>query len=414
VFRAAPQFVLSVKALPKEEMKPEPEAEEPTLEVEVERLLPGGLGLAYAEGRSIMVSLAAAGDRVRVRIEDQKGKVAFASIVEIIKPSPDRVEPPCPYFGICGGCTFQQLNYEAQLQAKSDAIRDCLHRITKIGEPPQINIVPSPEQWRYRARATWQFDPAGHKLGYYERGTHTVCDIAECAVLTPELEDVLEELRADLTNQGSGRVRQIEAAAGDADVSLLPPVGQFAGGTVSRKVGDETYQFSADSFFQTNHYLLSALVDAAVGNATGEMAVDLYSGVGLFTLPLARRFKQVVGVELGQRATEYARLNLKNASLENATVINQKVKDWLRGAPKRIRNVDFLLLDPPRTGAEHKSIQGILNLHPHHICYVSCDPATLARDLKWLLEGNYSIDSILGLDMFPQTHHVETVVHLVG
>src|SRR5262245_51288649 len=121
-------------------MTPEPKVEDQTLELDIERLLSGGLGLAHAEGRAIMVSLAAPGDRVRVRIDDQKGKVAFASIVEIVRPSPLRVEPPCPYFGSCGGCNFQQLNYEAQLRAKSEAIRDCLHRITKIEHPPDIQI----------------------------------------------------------------------------------------------------------------------------------------------------------------------------------------------------------------------------------------------------------------------------------
>jgi 23S rRNA (uracil1939-C5)-methyltransferase len=394
-------------------MTAEATAEQQTLEVEVERLLPGGLGLAHSGGQSILVSLAAPGDLVRVKINERKGKVAFASIVEIIRPSPVRVEPPCPYFGRCGGCDFQQLNYEAQLHAKSEAIRDCLHRIARIEHPPEIKVVPSPDQWRYRARATWQLDPTNHKLGYYERGTHTVCDVAECGVLTPELEDVLEELRTDLGPQTPGRVRQIEATAGADAISLVPPVGRFTSEPVTRRVGNETYRFSADSFFQTNHHLLAGLVDAAVAETSGQDAVDLYSGVGLFTLPLARRFSKVIAVELSSTASEYVRLNLKNAGLQNVSIVNQKVKDWVRQAANRISNVDFLLLDPPRTGAEHKTIQGILKLNPQRICYVSCDPATLARDLKWLLEGGYRLDSILGFDMFPQTHHVETVVHLV-
>ena len=394
-------------------MTAEAKAEEATLEVEVERLLPGGLGLAHAEGQSILVSLAAPGDRLRVKVNERKGKVAFASIVEIIRPSPARVEPPCPYFGRCGGCNFQQLSYEAQLHAKSEAIKDCLRRITRIEQPPEIAVMPSPEEWRYRARATWQFDPTNHRFGYYERGTHNVCDIAECAVLVPELETVLEELRNELPPQTPGRVRQIDATAGDDTVAVVPPIGRFTSGVVKRRVGSETYEFSADSFFQTNYQLLSQLVDAAVDDVRGTTAVDLYSGVGLFTLPLARRFSNVLAVELSRTASEYAKVNLRNAGLVNVSVINQKVKDWVRQAANRISNVDFVLLDPPRTGAEHKTIQGILNLNPQHISYVSCDPATLARDLKWLLDGGYRIDSILGFDMFPQTHHVETVVHLV-
>src|ERR1700737_4985596 len=136
------------------------EASSTTVEVTIERILPGGVCLAHAEGRTLFVALAAPGDLVRVRIERVRGKVAFASIVEIIKASPARVEPPCPYFGACGGCDFQQLNYQAQLDAKIEMIRDCLHRIAQIEEPPGITIRPAPMQWQYRARANWQFDAA--------------------------------------------------------------------------------------------------------------------------------------------------------------------------------------------------------------------------------------------------------------
>jgi 23S rRNA (uracil1939-C5)-methyltransferase len=391
----------------------DPKTEDATLEVEIERILPGGLGLAHAEGQSILVSLAAPGDVARVRIEERRGKAIFASIVEIIKPGAVRVEPPCPYFGRCGGCDFQQLTYDAQLHAKSEIIRDCLHRIARIETLPEIPVVGSPEEWRYRARALWQLDPANRRLGYFERGTHTVCDVADCAVLTPDLENVLEQIRSHLNETSGDRVRQIEAAAGDEDVSVEPAINRFKNKTITRKVGDETYHFSADSFFQTNHYLLETLVNAAVDNAAGHQAVDLYSGVGLFTLPLARRFSHVTAVELGKQACKFAKLNLNQGGLTNVTVVNQKVREWLKQISKKLGAVDFLLLDPPRTGAEHKTIQGILNLHPQRICYVSCDPATLARDLKWLLEGGYKLESVTGFDMFPQTHHVETVVHLL-
>jgi 23S rRNA (uracil1939-C5)-methyltransferase len=167
-----------------------------TFEVEVERILPGGMGLAHAGGKTVFVSLAAPGDRVRVRIDREQGNVLFASIEEIIAPSPLRVEPPCPYFGRCGGCDFQQLTYEAQLAAKAEIIRDCLHRITRLENVPEILVTPSPNNWRYRMRATWQIDREQRTLGYYERGSRRVCDVADCAVLRPELEAKLEEVRA--------------------------------------------------------------------------------------------------------------------------------------------------------------------------------------------------------------------------
>jgi 23S rRNA (uracil1939-C5)-methyltransferase len=182
---------------------------------------------------------------------------------------------------------------------------------------------------------------------------------------------------------------------------------------VTRRVGDQDYDFTAESFFQTNHKLLEALVKEAVGQARGQNAVDLYCGVGLFTLPLARRFARVVAVESNTSASKYAVRNLSHAGLENVSVVTSKVSEWLRRHASSYDDLDFLLLDPPRTGAEPNVIHHIVRLRPHHISYVSCDPATLARDLKELLDGGYRIDSISAFDMFPQTHHVETLVHLL-
>jgi len=189
--------------------------------VEIERLLPGGFGLAHAEGLTLFVGLAAPSDILRVKIERKRGSVGFASIVEVVKPSPLRVEPPCPYFGLCGGCDFQQLEYEAQLAAKVEIIRDCLHRIARIEKPPDIVMVPSPTQWQYRSRANWQFDPKARRLGYFARGSHDVCDVEVCAVLSPELQQTLERLREQMREGTlSKKLTDIEAVAGDDDVSL--------------------------------------------------------------------------------------------------------------------------------------------------------------------------------------------------
>ena len=167
-------------------------------EITIERILPGGLGLAHAEGLTVFVALAAPGDVVRVRIDRIRGKVAFASIIEIIKPSEVRIEPPCPYFGACGGCDFQQLNYQSQLDAKVEMIRDCLRRIAHIEAPPKIAIHAAPKQWQYRMRANWQIDPITKRTGYFEAGSHRVCDVEVCVVLTPRLQEVLERVRRDL------------------------------------------------------------------------------------------------------------------------------------------------------------------------------------------------------------------------
>ena len=380
------------------------------LNVTIERLLPGGVGLAHADGLTLFVSLAAPGDELRVRIDRVQGKVAFASIHEIIKPSPVRVDPPCPYFGRCGGCDFQQLTYASQLQAKVDIIQDCFQRIAKVLEPVDIKIHPSPE-WQYRARALWQTDADRKWLGYYVRGSREVCDVEYCAVLVPELQQTLESLRSTIEIATS--VRDIAAVAGDEGVSVDPPLSNVGPREISRSIAGEGYRFSAKSFFQINHQLLPALIQEAIGGATGKVAIDLYCGVGLFTLPLARRFTQVIGVEANERATRFARANLESAQLTNARVFTADVGNWL-GSREIASTPDLLLLDPPRTGAENKVIAGILSLKPARIVYVSCDPATLGRDLKKLLAGGYSLDTVTAFDMFPQTHHVETVVRLLA
>jgi len=437
-----------------------------SLEVTIERILPGGVGLAHADGRTVMVPLVAPGDRLRIHVDRTKSNVDFASIEEIIEPSPLRVEPPCPYFGRCGGCDFQQLNYQAQLDAKVEIVRDCLRRIGRIENPPDFQVTPAPNQWHYRSRAQWQYDSIRKRLGYFEAGSQRVCDVVDCAVLAPELQQTLSGLRAGMRDGLLPEdARDFRALVGNEGVSLAPAVrddsetvkpytidrglsptvreGSHAR-DVTRTIHGETYHLNAESFFQTNTDLLPRLIGAALGDSGGETAIELYCGVGLFTLPLARRFTELIGVETNEAAVSFARENLAKAGLANAKIANEDVADWLEtlecagndGALDRGRNnkresglrqshqiqggvtvaalrgPDFLLLDPPRAGAESRVINGILRLTPKRICYVSCDPATLARDLKKLIAGGYTLNSLAAFDMFPQTHHVESVVHL--
>ena len=376
-------------------------------EVEIERILPGGMGLAHAGGKTVFVSLAAPGDRLRVQVEREQGNVLFASIVEIIAPSPVRIEPPCPYFGRCGGCDFQQLTYEAQLAAKSEMISDCLHRIARLEDVPEIVVTPSPNDWRYRMRAMWQIDQDERTIGYYERGSRRVCDVVDCAVLRPELQEKLEQVRATEWDQFPPDLKHLDVVAGENGVSFAPAFADFETRELSLTLRGEIYHYNAQSFFQINPSLLVPLIEFALDDASGESALDLYSGVGLFTLPLSRQFKNVIAVESNPTAVRFARRNLQDT---NARVIAAGVAEWIRSAP--MRDVDFVLLDPPRAGAESAVIKGILDLHPSQISYVSCDPATLARDLKKLLAGGYKIRSIRGFDLFPQTHHVETIIRL--
>lgn len=380
------------------------------LEVTIEKIVPNGYGLAFADGLTIFVSLAAKGDKLRIRIREKKGKLAFAEIVEILEPSPERITPPCQYFGKCGGCDFQQMSYPAQLSAKVEIIKDCLKRIGKIDFQDEIKIIGSPKDFTYRSRAQWHADTRAGKIGYYKRYSHNVIDVEVCPILDETLQKTLTNLRQNLNwSEFWAESVEIETATNGENVSIYSTEIIEPTEKISFEALGNRYFYDAESFFQGNPFLIENLIESATFGAKGETALDLYCGVGLFSLPSAQNFKQVVGIEANQKAIDFARENAELARLENIEFNAENVGDWL--AENNIQNVDFILLDPPRAGAEKETIEGILRLSPNEISYVSCDPATLARDLRLLTE-KYSIESITALDLFPQTHHVETIVRL--
>ena len=381
------------------------------IEVEIKKIVPRGLGLAFAEGLTVFVALAAPGDKVAARLTEIKGKTAFAEIEKVIEPGPDRITPPCPYVGTCGGCDFQQMTYAAQLEAKVGIIRDNLHRIGKIEYESEIPIIPSPAEFGYRLRAQWHVDPKKREIGYYERNSRNLVAIDHCPILTPELDDALQRVRAEFDwanfwpDKGA-----IDAACGDAGaVSLYSPDVDLGDPEITLTVGGERYTFAAHAFFQGNKYLIEKLVDLAIGDATGENALDLYSGVGLFTLPLARKFAKVTAVEEYAPAVEFAKMNVANAGITNVEIAQWPVGKFLESISGP---VDFVLLDPPRFGTEKRTVLDLIALRPRLVSYVSCDASVLARDLRRFLDDGYALESITALDLFPQTHHVETIAKL--
>ena len=379
----------------------------------VEKIIPGGYGLAFAENLTVFVSLAAAGDRLRVRIREKKGKIAFAEIVEILQPAAARVVPECVYFGRCGGCDFQQMNYREQLDAKVGIIRDCLTRIGKIRYESEIQIIGSPRDYGYRSRAQWHVDSRRKKIGYFQRGSHQIIDVEDCPILARPLYEKLIDLRQNIEWESFwSEIAEIEASSAGEQISIYSAELVEPTGEIFFAAANETYFYDARSFFQGNQFLIEPLIDLAVGGAKGETALDLYCGVGLFTLPLARKFERVVGVEGSRQAIDFAGKNIEHARLENIRVFAEDVGDWLTENAADFPSVDFVLLDPPRAGTEKKIIENLLRMLPKEISYVSCEPATLARDLRILCENRYHIESITALDLFPQTHHVETVVRL--
>lgn len=382
------------------------------IEVKIEKIVPGGYGLGFAEGYTFFVALSAPQDVLNARVVKIKGRTAFAEVEKVISASPFRTDPECSYFGRCGGCDLQQLDISSQLAAKKAIIRDCIERIGKIHYEDDIRIISSPEPFGYRLRAQWHVDTIGRKIGYYRRDSRDLVEIEDCPVLAPELRQCLSQYRSEMPwDMFFSDRSQIDAACGsDGSVSTYSPDLPEATNDIDFRTTEERYIFSARSFFQGNRFLVERLVETAIEDAEGETALDLYCGVGLFTLPLARRFKKVVGVEENPDATAFAGRNLSNAGLDNAEIVTESVRRFLTSgnAPK----CDFVLLDPPRAGTEKETMQALLRLGPERVSYVACEPSILARDLKRFVESGYRIDSITALDLFPQTHHVETVAHL--
>ena len=379
----------------------------------IEKIVPNGFGLGFAKKLTVFVSLAAVGDKVRVKINQVKGKTAFAEIVEVLEPSPDRTAPRCPYFGRCGGCDFQQLNYQAQLAAKIGIVRDCLTRIGRIDYQKEIPIIGSPRDYEYRSRAQWHVNTRKRKIGYFQRKSHDIIDVETCPILTPELEATLKDLRQEIAWETYSReMVEIESATAGGAVSVYSPEIIEPTEEIVFTAYGEAYRHDATSFFQGNPFLIEALIEAALNGAAGEMAIDLYCGVGLFTLPLARKFQKVFGVEGYDKAIDYAEKNTEHAGLSNVEFSRENVSVWLTENQINLKKPEFLLLDPPRSGTDKETVEGILKLQPKQISYVSCEPSTLARDLKIFCENDYLIEAITALDLFPQTHHVETVVRL--
>ena len=374
------------------------------IDLKIERVVPRGFGIGFADGLTVFVPLAAAGDRVRVEITQRKKKIAFARIVEVLESSPDRREPPCNYFGECGGCDFQQMTYSAQLAAKSSIIKDALRRLGKI-ETGDIDVVASPQEFGYRGRARWQV--RGPIVGYFRRESHDVIDVEACPILNSKLNDGLRSVR-DGAAAGSIWPDEVEAAS-DSE-TVVVSTDDDPDRSLSCNVLGFEYNFRSTSFFQANSLLIEPLANFATQGYSGTKALDLYCGVGLFTLPLAKNFETVVGVEADHDSIRLARQNADRNRISNAEFVQGSVVSFVEA--RQADGPEFILLDPPRSGTEKGVIEQIATLWPKAISYVSCDPTILARDLRVLLDAGYELEEIKAFDLFPQSHHVETVAKL--
>ena len=383
-----------------------------TVEVEIEKLIAGGEGLARWQGVPLFVPRSAPGDRLLARIVERRPDYGRAEIVEILAPGPGRRPDPVPELADWGGCDLQHIEDDLQPRLKAAAVRETLERLGRIelpGEPALITGDP----WHYRLRTQLHTEvrDGAVAVGYHRRGSNELIPAARCPILVPELEDLLPRLPQLLAGSESlpSLPHRIDLAAGDGGaVTCAPVVEGLPHGEVSLTFGELTYAYDARCFFQAHRGLLPRLVEAAVGEWQGEEAFDLYAGVGLFTLALAQRYGRVTAVEGDRIAARYARTNARRNRLTNVEVVPQALETWVRQLPAQ---PDRLLVDPPRAGLSGPVRKAVLACHPARLTYVSCHPATLARDLRSLREV-YAVESVTLLDLFPQTGHMETVVQL--
>lgn len=400
------------------------------LQLELTDIAYGGNAFGRYDGRAIFVPYGLPGETVRVRIQQDKGRYAIAELVDILQPSPDRTTPPCPHFGPgrCGGCHWQHADYAAQLRYKQRIVADQLGRFGGYPDLPVRPTLPSPTPWRYRAHVTFHVAADGTP-GFVATDDHTVIPIRECHIIQPELQELhqrlqvenlhgVKRLRLQVGSEPSDRLIAFSADRPpkltqpvEASLSLLgsnedtrPLTGD---GRVRYRIHDHWYQVSAGSFFQVNPDQARMLVDLTLDrlNLQGaEFVLELFSGVGLFTTFLAERAASVTAIESFPPAVMDAAHNLDGFS--NVRLIQGSVEQALN---KVKGSVSAAVIDPPRSGMTEKALVALAAREPRIIVYISCDPSTLARDAKRLRTLGYTLEDAQPVDMFPQTHHIETV-----
>ena len=439
------------------------------MELQIEKLVYGGDGLArlpadaQGRGKTVFLPFVVPGEQVDATVVESRSGFVRAQLEKVLIPSPDRVVPPCPYFGKCGGCQYQHIDYPAQLRFKAEILRETMRRTAKLELEQEIQVHAS-EPWNYRnrTRVRLQHDPA-FALGYFETNSHKLLAVESCPISSPLINRAISAVWA------LGRALKVPATvhgmqffANHDDTQLLVETyvrnqdaadscKAFSAALTSRlnsvvgmvvfatsPVEDETrqraplssihneeslaigesslmyhavghdYRVSGGSFFQTNRFLVDDLVKTATSSATGKTALDLYAGVGLFTLALAGNFEDVIAVE----ASPHGFGDLKHNAPRNVKPTRATTEDFLQKRGEKLA-VDFVLVDPPRAGMGDKAAAALCSTSASQVTLVSCDPATLSRDLRMLLESGFKVEQAHLFDLFPQTAHMETVLHLV-
>ncbi len=366
----------------------------------IEKLVYGGEGLARLEGKVVLAPFVLPGEVVRAEIDRAKNDLWRGRLIEVLQPSPARIAPACPYFQRCGGCQYQHMDYSTQLEQKRSIMREVLQRVGKIEFAGEIGVIAG-EPWQYRNRVQLHLESG--EIGYFGQGSRDLIAIDHCPIASPRLSETIGRINVQantalelFTNETDVQVNVVDrvprtALTGLASLGVTTPI-EYAG-----------FQVSRNSFFQVNRFLIDRLVDCAISDAKGQWAVDLYAGVGLFSKRLAERFGRVTAVESGSSSFRDLAHNFPQEA------VNSNVEDYLARLDEA---PDFILTDPPRAGLGKVVVKELVRLHTPRLTIVSCDPATLARDLQGLITGGYRIEKITLVDLFPQTFHLETVVEL--
>ncbi len=347
------------------------------MKITIDKLIGGGNGLGTYEGKKIFVPLSMPGDELEVEITRDQGSWAEASIIKIIRPSKDRIEPKCKVFGTCGGCQWQHMPYEKQLEWKREIIIEALTGIGKVKSPNVLQTLPSPEQWHYRNRIQLHINSKG-VIGFYRPKSKDVIEFDECLIADERINKELNERRTEFSKRDRGVAIRVE--------------------------GEESFS----QINTTQNEQMKKLVVEWLGEVKHESVMELYAGSGNLTFPIADIAELVIASDIDGRSIQSAQLKQANLNITNVEFIRAEAG---RAAKRFAGGCDAVLVDPPRKGCA-EAIDAIVSVEPESILYISCNPATLARDINKLHEFGYNLERAIPIDMFPQTFHVETLALL--
>lgn len=396
--------------------KPDPYSYHEEIELDIETLTNMGQGLARHNDWVVMVRYALPGERIRARVYRNEKNFSEADLVSVLKPSPDRIEAPCPVFGQCGGCQYQHFAYEAQLEWKTRQVKELLWHMARI-ETEVLPAIPSPKQYGYRSKLTPHF-PKPKKdrplqIGFLRQGSRSsYVEIERCPLVSDEMNERLAKARLEV------RQNQIRNPYKKGATLLirehLDGVTTNPKEIIREKVGELVFSFPAGEFFQNNPSILESFTQYVARKASESGVhnlVDAYCGSGLFCLSAASRFEQAVGIEVSEFSVQYAIENAKANDIKNTRFV-------LGDAASIFSQIDFsgsdssVIIDPPRKGSSEEFLNQLIAFGPQKIVYVSCNPATQMRDLQILTDRRYKIEEVQPFDLFPQTKHLECVVTL--